>query len=260
MKNVITLTAFFLALFVILNTSYSIGAEEPLPSDSAPQPEIESFDMFLENRTDSYFLEIGINGSVSGKSDQVNLSLLIRNETEKLDGLWLEPMESGFIFYEVRLEGVGPSEDPWSRWEFYFMVDIPKSDNLPEILELVAGEDIDLNLTDPNMTLDPEEVDTDELARQLSELKIELIARALSGNGTYGEDRMDITMEVVGELTSFFIDNGGGTEDDDQDEEEITEKEKDDGDWVLYVIISTGMIAVILIILVLILIVSLRKK
>ena len=261
MMNIRTVTTSM--ILVLLLTAFpwdqGAGGEEPVFSENAPEPDIEDFSMVLENKTESYFLEIDVTGSVSGNAEQVNLSLVIQNETEKMEGLWLEPMDQSLLFFELRLEGIGPTDNPWASWEFYFMLNIPKGDDLWEIIEFIGGGE-DLNLSGINQTLDPEEIDPDELARQLSELKVEVIARALSGNGTYGEDRMDVTMDVAGAISSFFL----GDDDKPVDGDDGTVEKDDGGDsgWVLYVMISAGVLLLMVMILIIILVISLmlRKK
>jgi len=259
LRNTLTASIIMVSLLAICSLDPGIDGGEPVPSEDAPEPEIEDFDMVLENKTDTYFLEIEIIGTASGNAEQVNLSLVIENETEKMEGFWLEPTNQSFLgMFEVSLEGTGPEEDQWSSWEFYFMLNIPKGEDLLELIELIGGGQ-DMNLSEFNQTLDPEEIDPDEVARQLSELKVELIARALSGNGTYGEDRMDVTMEIASAVSSFFL----GEEDEpgeDRDEENIEDQGENDNDgWFIYVILVVVLL-VILITLLIILLISLKRR
>ncbi|MFO8051818.1 MAG: hypothetical protein R6V01_09005 [Thermoplasmatota archaeon] len=200
------------------------------------RPHISNFDISMENDSGIFVFSLDMEGSCPPGTEDLQLTFgtLNGSTVEVMDDLWIEEGESMLLGNGYVLEKLGNGSDPWSSWRFHAGLSFPMDMDLDSIMEMVTaftGEDPGGIEMPDNETLPG--FDVEGTLEKLSETQIYVIARAYNKTGAWGQDRMDVTNDLLLEVISFLSSEDllPDTDDDDTgvEEEDQDTSEKDNG-------------------------------
>lgn len=238
----------FAAAVIILTMGLSLsGGHVDAQENIGPKTDIIDVEISLENQTDFIVIKVIVNGTAGPGTDHVNVTALIDNGTGPEETVWLEETEFRLFGNEMTLKGIGSGEEEWSRWILRITLSIPKDGNLSSTLDmfgLLFGFD-DINTEDvPSDIGDIEDIG--EIDLNDTGMDIYIMARGVSDNGTYGEDMVLITDDIITALNDFLnpvipVDDT----DDDVLEPEEEDDEKDLSPLIVIAIFILGLALVL---------------
>ncbi|MGA1822651.1 MAG: hypothetical protein ACMUIG_08990 [Thermoplasmatota archaeon] len=192
-------------ILLLVFTMPAVNGDDQADDAAGPDTEIIDVDIEIENQTDFIVIKVNMNGTAGAGTDHVNVTALIDNGTGPQETIWLEEMEVKFFGNEVTLKGTGTGDNKWSSWILRISLSISKSGNLSatlEFLSMIFGfDDVDFDEIPSDMG---NMEDLGELNLSDSGIDIYVMARAVADNGTYGEDTVLITDEIITALNEFI--------------------------------------------------------